>query len=95
MITKPRLSVVDGRLVRERSRFMGIDIAKSGAWALTVMEKAPNGQLLVVNNARGMGKTYAMNAALEMMRQYKINEVYREAALRMWAPTKIGRMFYD
>lgn len=92
---KPRLRVVDGRLIREQSRYIGIDIAKSGAWAVTVMEKAADGTMLVVNNARGMGKTFARNTMMELMRQYKIDQVYQEAALRMWAVPKPERMQYD
>ncbi len=95
MTSKPRLSVVDGRLIRERSRVIGIDIDKGDGWAVTVMEQAPNGQLLVVNNARGMGKTYAMQTMLAMMKQYKINEVYAEAAQRMWAVPQPIKMHYD
>lgn len=89
MTTKPRLRVVDGRLIRTPSRYIGMDISKRGAWAVTVLEKAADGKIQVINNARGQGKTYAMNTALEMMKQYNIDAVYYEAAAHMWAPPKI------
>ena len=72
-MAQPRLSVVDGRLVREQSRVIGIDIDKGDGWAVTVMEKAPDGRLLVLNNARGMGKTYAMQTMLALMKQYALD----------------------
>lgn len=85
----PRLSVVDGRLLRQCSRSIWLDISKSDGWAMTVMEKAPDGQLRLVNNARGYGKTYAMNTMLEIMKQYNIDAAYYAAAALMWAPPKI------
>lgn len=90
----PRLSVIDGRLLRQYPRSMGIDISKDGSWALTVMEKAPAGQTLV-NTARGHGKIFAMKAILEMMKQYKINAVYEEASRQMWAPPVPMRFNFD